>query len=1238
MAFRLNVYEQNQANAYRDALDRQRQAEEAQRQAYDRAMQAQANAQQAQNKQVNPLEAVLSGIGDAIKNTGDTLYNMAGTGGAALRDLFTGNAGTGKYQNEWKDYMKKSQYGDENLSDKDYYLKTGGKAVDAAATISDLIPVVGQGNALVKGMGKAGITGMNIAQGVASGAVNPLIENGSQATLEDVLRGGVVGGAGATAGQYVGGKLANRVPGTSRLSKIVNSNVGRGALTGAASGAVAGGLNAGLTGNDVLQGTLQGAKSGGLGGAAMAGTMGVLGKGIEKLQNKYGANTPATPTVAEAPTKPIAQNVVEDTTPSRRNIPITDYDAGAQRVGVRRNINVQGGDNGAENVNVANRTQKASRKLIDGVISPDNEVKLPNTTKRYDKTAIDIVDSGKFDDPIETFRRMGIPEDTIRELVDKAESYADMNNEVFNAYGLNSKSELPMLNRKQYYEDNLGQLTAKGGNGNIRAEDVEDYMYNHLRESAGTNYLGGAKDDNWTILHNLFGDRAKDWSMDDMYDAYRSLAKAQSVDPMSSDNLAFTLAGEPELNAKLTQDLLDKIHPRTQINVGQAPGDYFPDKVNVRTSGQLIQDVTPGRAQANPTETQYTKRVINPNPETPTQARPAIRRATEMPTEQQINPNLSVGDRAKYERQLTVNRQRQGAALLEQYGTLDKPVRRAVGSPEEVLSTLYDEYGLTTPADVQYAANHVTGRDGVVSQMTRELAGKAQNVDTRIDKKWLDNIMDLNGLDDKEAKAVTNQIAAALKRTSANGFTDGNTTLDTVKQLEAQASRYKGKDGTYHNATPADKAKGAVIDLVRDELQARIWDAAGDASSVVTPQRLQQLKDMYPGNQKWANFVDGTIANVKTGGDLRHTMKPLVDGSKIVNGSKMAAGGYADRAYKAATSRNPIVAGGQIAMDMALDSDFAKQKRADRYARKAAKAEAKLTGTDYVDPTTGRAKTSGLSGTASELWQGTKKIAGKAGKKVGNVWDTLNNDTFSGTTFKPLERNGQMQTLGDIANRQLYRQAGLGAMRAQDAERDMQNANMDMQNALQDYNNASNDMFQAQNYMQNMQQQSAGNGQLDRISQAMDAALMAGDISSYSKLADLYKQALSIYQLQNPTATTSDAKALNATQAKAVTGLSQLQQLAAMQPGARTALSNSPLSGFIDLTGGDSYNSQADSLASTIGYLLSGANIKDDEIEAVKRDYIPSTFDSPTVRQQKLSRAEQLLRNYLADTNALTAL
>lgn len=71
------------------------------------------------------------------------------------------------------------------------------------------------------------------------------------------------------------------------------------------------------------------------------------------------------------------------------------------------------------------------------------------------------------------------------------------------------------------------------------------------------------------------------------------------------------------------------------------------------------------------------------------------------------------------------------------------------------------------------------------------------------------------------------------------------------------------------------------------------------------------------------------------------------------------------------------------------------------------------------------------------------------------------------------------------------------------------------------------------------------------------------------------------------------------------------------------------------MLGGNEYANQAKSLSLTLGYLQSGANITPREAENIGKSYIPSAYDSENVRQQKLSRAEQLLRNYLADTSAL---
>jgi hypothetical protein len=90
-----------------------------------------------------------------------------------------------------------------------------------------------------------------------------------------------------------------------------------------------------------------------------------------------------------------------------------------------------------------------------------------------------------------------------------------------------------------------------------------------------------------------------------------------------------------------------------------------------------------------------------------------------------------------------------------------------------------------------------------------------------------------------------------------------------------------------------------------------------------------------------------------------------------------------------------------------------------------------------------------------------------------------------------------------------------------------------------------------------------------------------------------------------------------------------------MTPDLGTALANSPLGGVVDLLGGNDYANQAKSLALTLGYLQSGANITPREAENIGKSYIPTAYDSEQVRQQKLSRAEQLLRNYLADTGSL---
>lgn len=1251
----------------RQMLNAQALANKAQKDYENQATQAQSDLNAAQSKPMGGLESVLAGIGEKFSDWGNTIGNIGRTviGGvtepfrkaetnkitaddSARRNEIAKKYGYASYsdaandtnasQDFWNEIKNASEETKQRLTEKtqrdqnalgnvrDIDLNTAkGQSLSA---IGDLLQILGPAGNIAGGA----IESVGTSYKGAAGGTDADVWGGDN--LGRTLGNAAIGGATAFVSDKVGGKLASKAPGDGLLSKAIHSNVGRGTITGAAAGATGGGLSAALNGGDILSGTLQGAQSGAIGGGTMAGTMGLIGSGIDRLNRKYNAE-PQTPDIPT--TKPIVDEVAEQyTKPATIETALQEA-----QTPTRRQIDVQYDGSGNGNVAV-NRQRRNMYRLpdrsgstLDGILGPNNKLQLPNAQRPTNpyakmtdievlndispsgsgvpyKSLADAIQSGDFlgDDPrsVMAFLKEELPKETYNNIKSNIQDRVDLDNMwAGEAYGV-SKGDLPYLNRDEYYRDTIGRLGNKG-NGNLRAEDVPESMYNRLRNSAGKNSLGGNMTDNESILRELFGNAAEGKDKYELYDMYQEVAEAPGPRTYNMDDITAAVTnseynnslGDQALNAIVAPFRQDAQPTSRRIGVQSAPSIADSIDVSSPNRGQLIQDVMPAQRQAQP------QVQAQPIQETPTQAPvQRVRRAADT-SDVKINPNLAPEDVARLERQLTVNRQKQGAALLEQYGTLDAPVRRAVGSPEDVLTTLYDDYGLKTPADVQYAANHVTGRNGVVSQMTRELAASANNVDTTITRDWLQELMDANGLLDDEQKTVTKQIAGALKR--ANSSSDGATTLDIMKQLEKQSARYKGKDGTYHHATEAETRKGIILDLVHDELQDRLWDAAGDPKKVLTPKRITELKSMYKDNDAWANFIDNRLAKSTSGAELRSAMKPLVDGSKIVYGSKQSAGGFADRAYKAATSANPVVAMGQMAYDAALGSDKVKQARAQRYANKAATAKAQLTGQEA--PTS----KGGVAGVA-------KAIGERAINKAGEVADMLNNDTFTNSA------------LGNIATRGINRRIGQGEAQAVENRAALQDA---QQQALDVTNNYNNAMAQAQQMYNQAQQMGTGSGSdmLDRISSGMERALAAGDINAYSQLADLYKQAYNVYEMQNPQTSKSEAKDLSVNQAKAYAGLQQLGQLSQMAPDLGTALANSPAGGLVNLFGGNEYANQAKALATTIGYLLSGANIREQEAERIGQAYVPTAFDSDNVKQQKLSRAEQLLRSYLSDSSAL---
>ena len=1264
MAFRSNIYEENQLNAYRKAQEAQRQAEEEQRQAYERALQAQNAAAQAP-QQRNALESVLAGIGDKLNNAKEGLIDFFGTGGAAVADILSGNIATGKNQNDWKEYRKKTRWNDENMSDKDYYTRTGGTALDTAATLSELIPVVGKGGALVGKMGKGGITALNLAQGGFGGIANPLIQKGSNASLEDVLRGGTVGMAGAAVGEAVGNKLGNMTPATSRLGKIATSNIGRGAITGAASGAVGGGLTSALNGGnlgDVLGSAVQGGYQGGVGGATTAAVMGTVNKMAQKAGNRLKSKN-ATPAAAATPdvpenvvnkttpdtTQDIAQKVAQDnaevaTAPNKRNIPITDYDNGDVPIRVR-------------GANQGNRYSlgKGQGSLIDGVLAPDNEIQLPNAQKpthtigEYMGVGDNLTDASAalpkmYEEYLSNLPAGMTPKQALdfltedldaptRAKLSKAiQEAAVMDNLNADEYlNIDKKTDLPKIKRDDY-------IKATGYSG----KDIPEYIRPYLSKN-GTPLGDGV----WSEYMPRYDDNGTFTGTPDdvlqMYDTIINGTNRSAASAYTPENVGMALGLDSDLNKAITDQYMQAGYPTKKIDVKGAPS--IADNIDV--------------ADNNLAPIKTTKRILNANkPNTP---------ITYSDTDEPIkivdtkrNPNLSAKDQAKYERQYITAKKAQGDALLAQYGTIDTPTSRSVRNAGKVLTDLADDYGLETPADVQYIASRLTGKDGLVTQMTRKLAGTAGDIPGTYDEKVLDDLITGEGFSTKErANAVKNQVKQIIGSMNMSGPDTANAldVLDMTKKLYNKRAQVLGEDGTYHRATYDDRATARVLKAVAEDYNDRIWENS-DISRALTPENIEVIKSIYPENQKFIQGVDNVIAKATNGRELRSTMANFVKAQDIIDNANQIAGTTGAQMARTGVMRGPVKAVAQTVAQKTLNSEGAQRIKANMAAKKAAQAEAILNNTEVP-----KGKTNAIKEVAGELYGGAKNIAKKTGQKIGKVVAAANSEMPTGkwADSEPRTRmswqdvkdlpmiNGEAVRRGivglnnlvnnqNVMGREISRQAALSQLYNADAARQQQEAQGNYQNALQDYSNASNQVLQAQANTENARAQvgtGSGTGTMDTIAQAMDRALAVGDITSYSKLADLYKQAYSIYQLQNPTAetTTDTTKELTQNQTKALTGLQQLQTLSNMSPTVATALSSTPLNGLVDLFGGDDYYNNAQSLALTLGYLQSGANITPREAEKIGQAYVPTAFDSEAVRQSKLSRAEQLLRNYLGNVS-----
>ena len=165
-----------------------------------------------------------------------------------------------------------------------------------------------------------------------------------------------------------------------------------------------------------------------------------------------------------------------------------------------------------------------------GAVMNETELTLPELKDMLSKKNYDIVRSGA------------------------REAY-DINNplEQMNEFGVTAKSNLPTLNRQQYYEDTIGKLRNPDGSKNlyVSGKDVPDYMQSHL---ANETTMG-----NDTILREFFGDHDNSKDMNELYEMYEKIAQGPNANEIyTPDNVDMGLALNSDKSNEITQDFADR--------------------------------------------------------------------------------------------------------------------------------------------------------------------------------------------------------------------------------------------------------------------------------------------------------------------------------------------------------------------------------------------------------------------------------------------------------------------------------------------------------------------------------------------------------------------------------------------------------------------------------------------------------------------------------------------------------
>lgn len=241
---------------------------------------------------------------------------------------------------------------------------------------------------------------------------------------------------------------------------------------------------------------------------------------------------------------------------------------------------------------------KGAGSTLDGILGRSSGLVLPEPKV----TPITLAErtAGMFDNPVNTigdamselditlpelYKDKLIPKKNYDVITKGAREAADINSSALDAVGVGSKSQLPMLNREEYYYDTLGKV---GKNG-VSFADVPDYMQSHLSnpKNASEKFIRGGND---SVLRELFNDDTSDLS--DLYARYEELAQSDNANNIfTPENVDMGLALEGKKGDAITQDFADRAFGNKRdiaVSGGSSPAKNI--KVSRPTSTLGVED------------------------------------------------------------------------------------------------------------------------------------------------------------------------------------------------------------------------------------------------------------------------------------------------------------------------------------------------------------------------------------------------------------------------------------------------------------------------------------------------------------------------------------------------------------------------------------------------------------------------------------------------------------------------